>query len=399
MNKLYIHKGAPLIEKQVSDKVTGFFPVEFTELKDEPKAKVNVNKISLSLWRTINFFFKTVAKKENSEAQLRLFYSDVDNQWKAHAFPQKAKTGMTTKELCEHASFQEQMNEMVENGKYYQYGTIHSHVYASAFQSGVDKNDEAGCPGVHITIGKLDQANIDISQRFTVIVPGVISTDEQGNEVVVSKAKKFFMPVDMHDFIEIPEDMYGTTKSIELRKIIFNFVVSENSEELVDQDLVNKWMKNRIEEEKVISTRVDFLKDADNYDYSNFHSKQLMMFDSSTKNYKKGSKKNNRSKIQDYIPSSSTYKVGDREDLERSVNKICLLHKVSQLELSEILLNKSEQIMSDNYINLFNDIDINILSVYNLYGYSLGLEIQDWVQERMAKAAKNSQISHILQTL
>jgi hypothetical protein len=397
MKKLYIHKGTPLVEKQINDKVTGFFPVEYTELKDEPKAKVNIGKISLSLWRTINFFFKTVAKKENSEAQVRLFYSDVDNQWKAHAFPQKANTGMTTKELCDSPGFQEQMNEVIENGKYYQYGTIHSHVYASAFQSGTDKNDEAGCPGVHITIGKLDQANIDIAQRFTVIVPGVISQDEQGNEIVVSKAKKFFMPVDMQNFVSVPEDIYGSTNSEELKKIIFNFVVSENSEELVDHELVNGWMKNRIEEEKVV-TKTSFLKD-DDYDYSNFHSKQLMMFDSLNKSYKKSSKKNNRHKVQDCIPNSSTYRIGDRQDLERLVNKICLLHKVSQAELSEILLSRPEQVMSESYINLFNDIDINILSVYKMYGYSLGLEIQDWVQERMAEATQKHKTSQILQVL
>ena len=399
MNKLYIHKGIPLMEKQVNDKVAGFFPVEFTELKEEPKAKVNIGKISLSLWRTINFFFKAVAIKEKSEAQVRLFYSDVDSQWKAHAFPQKANTGMTTKELCDNPGFQGQMNEIIENGKYYQYGTIHSHVYASAFQSGVDKNDEAGCPGVHITIGKLDQSNIDISQRFTVIVPGVISQDEQGNEFVVSKAKKFFMPIDMQNFVQIPEDIYGSTKSEELRKIIFNFVISENSEELVDHELVKKWMENRIEEEAKPEIKYILHKDKDEYDHSSFHSKQLMMFDSSNKDYKKGSKKNNRYKVQNCIPNSSTYKIGDRQDLERLVNKICLLHKVSQAELSEILLSKPEPVMFERYINLFNDIDINILSIYQMYGYSLGLEIQDWVQERMAKATQEHKISQILQVL
>ena len=88
-------------------------------------------------------FFNQINKKEKSEAQVRLFYSDEKQDWKIWAFPQKSNTGMTTSELPEDPEWNEQWNSVTENGLYYQWGTIHSHCNAGAFASGTDKNDEA----------------------------------------------------------------------------------------------------------------------------------------------------------------------------------------------------------------------------------------------------------------
>ena len=46
-----------------------------------------------------------------------------------------------------------------------QIGTIHSHSSMGAFQSGKDLNDEKTVDGLHITLGKFDEAVIDIHSR------------------------------------------------------------------------------------------------------------------------------------------------------------------------------------------------------------------------------------------
>ena len=57
-------------------------------------------------------------------------------------------------------------------------GTIHSHPTFSASQSGVDKNDEDGFDGIHLTFGLLGRANtIDIHERF--VFAGVTYKNEK----------------------------------------------------------------------------------------------------------------------------------------------------------------------------------------------------------------------------
>lgn len=387
--KLYIHKGQPLVKQAVNDKVTGYFPVEYTELKEEPKISVNIGKIPLHLWRTINCFFKKVAMEEKSEAQVRLFYSDVDKTWKAHAFPQKAKTSMTTQELCDHPDFQPQMNAITDNDKYYQFGTIHSHVFASAFQSGTDKNDELSCPGIHITIGKLDQKQVDLHERFTLIIPGSSYIDENQKQVI-KKAKKYMLSPNLMDFIQIPEKYIGEECDDELKKIVFNYLIRDNSDNLVDNDLIDQWMKNRIEEKIEIKKPEQLIFSNDKSLFGAFGSGPRGDFDWG-QNYKNkndwipsvgdSSKKNNKSKERENTQNYSIYLDGIRRYIEPIVDKICAEHKITHLELANILSKDSDNGRDFSNVNILLDVDSKILSVFGISRTRLIIEIENWVQE------------------
>jgi proteasome lid subunit RPN8/RPN11 len=47
-------------------------------------------------------------------------------------------------------------------------GTVHSHVFESAFSSGVDVHDEVDKPGVHIVVGRLDRDPVDLHAEAVV---------------------------------------------------------------------------------------------------------------------------------------------------------------------------------------------------------------------------------------
>lgn len=120
-------------------------------------------KMDIEDWRRIVAFFRYYADVDDSEVQVRLFYLPDENRIIPWAFPQKKRTGMTTKEI-ENSDHNAQMSEILSRGAT-PCGSNHSHVRAGAFQSPTDIEDEKDHDGIHITLGKVTSDPIDIHAR------------------------------------------------------------------------------------------------------------------------------------------------------------------------------------------------------------------------------------------
>ena len=114
-------------------------------------------------WDEIMAFFEWTQREHHSEAQVRLFVNPTTREWKGWAFPQRGKTGMTTRELDAHPDTAIQRQQFGDGWVYY--GTIHHHCSCSAFQSGTDSANEVAQDGLHITIGKVGSPHYDIHAR------------------------------------------------------------------------------------------------------------------------------------------------------------------------------------------------------------------------------------------
>lgn len=125
-------------------------------------------KISQEEWNKVLAFFKWTQDTTQSESQVRLFVHPTHG-WRAWAFPQRAKTGMTTRELddvdtAERRAAQRAQFSDAEGWLYF--GTVHHHCTGSAFQSSVDENNEKDQDGLHITVGFIDRPQHDIHARL-----------------------------------------------------------------------------------------------------------------------------------------------------------------------------------------------------------------------------------------
>lgn len=123
-------------------------------------------KIPPEVWHQILAFFKWTYDTTHSESQVRLYVSPVHQTWRAWAFPQEAKTGMTARELDNDDSKSQRAELNMNPPEWFYFGTVHHHCSASAFQSGTDKENEESQDGLHITVGKLDEKEYDIHARF-----------------------------------------------------------------------------------------------------------------------------------------------------------------------------------------------------------------------------------------
>lgn len=124
-------------------------------------------KIPLDEWNQVLSFFQWCYDKYKSECQVRLFVSPTLQTWKAYAFPQEAKTGMTAHELDNEEKNRQRAALNLNPPDWYYFGTVHHHCSAQAFQSGTDENNEKDQDGLHITIGKMNEKeNYDIHARF-----------------------------------------------------------------------------------------------------------------------------------------------------------------------------------------------------------------------------------------
>lgn len=122
-----------------------------------------------AVWPGVLAFFKWTYDTTHSESQVRLFVNKNTKEWRAWAFPQKAKLGMSAHELTqgdegyERAAEQRAMFSDADGWEYW--GTVHHHCAASAFQSGTDQQNERSQEGLHITVGNLNTAQYDIHYR------------------------------------------------------------------------------------------------------------------------------------------------------------------------------------------------------------------------------------------
>lgn len=123
-------------------------------------------KIPREEWQKILAFFKWTYDTTKSESQVRLYVNCREDirTWKAWAFPQKMNGGMSAKELDTPETATQRAQFSDADGWLY-FGTVHHHCSASAFQSGVDENNEKNQDGLHITVGNLDKELYDIDAR------------------------------------------------------------------------------------------------------------------------------------------------------------------------------------------------------------------------------------------
>lgn len=125
-------------------------------------------KIPLALWRSILSFFKWSQDTHHCETQVRLFLNATTGQWRAWAFPQE-KGGMTTKEI--QGKEADEQRAAIGSG-YQEFGSVHHHCSMSAFQSGTDHTDESGRPGLHLTVGNMNDPVYSIHSRALFVANG-----------------------------------------------------------------------------------------------------------------------------------------------------------------------------------------------------------------------------------
>lgn len=123
------------------------------------------------VWPEVLAFFRWTYDTMQSESQVRLYLNVRTKEWKAWAFPQKAKTGMSAHELKHGEEGYERTVEQraqFPDPDWYYWGTVHHHCSTGAFQSGPDENNEEGQDGIHITVGKMGAAEYDLHFRVYV---------------------------------------------------------------------------------------------------------------------------------------------------------------------------------------------------------------------------------------
>lgn len=134
-----------------------------TIIRDKAPAVFHGHKIQIeTVWAQIIKFFLDHPK---NEVQVRGFHHP-DLGWKFHAFPQEYPSGMSTKELENHENFQEDRKTLF-GGDWTCFCTVHHHCSMEAFQSGTDSKDEDHWAGLHITLGNLDEPQLDWHHRFS----------------------------------------------------------------------------------------------------------------------------------------------------------------------------------------------------------------------------------------
>lgn len=130
-----------------------------------PDLTYSGSKMPLSLWRTVQAFFRWAYAKHKAEAQVRIFHKEETGDWKVLVLKQEV-SGASTKEIETEESRKTKVNALTALG-YHPIGTIHSHGSMSAFQSSTDFNDEEKQPGVHITMGGMDNAEMSLHGRVS----------------------------------------------------------------------------------------------------------------------------------------------------------------------------------------------------------------------------------------
>ena len=123
-------------------------------------------KIPQNVWYEVTSFLKWTYDQYKSESQVRLFVSPTLRTWKAWAFPQQAKTGMSALELDNEMAREQRAALQLNPPDWLYFGTVHHHCSMGAFQSGTDRENEEKQDGLHITVGNLDKDVYDIHCRF-----------------------------------------------------------------------------------------------------------------------------------------------------------------------------------------------------------------------------------------
>lgn len=137
--------------------------VEHTIKESCGSAKYLGPKIPPEEWNKVLSFFKWTYDTTKSESQVRFYVNPELGTWKAWAYPQKARMGMTAEEIpCKDAD--DQRAQFADGWIYF--CTVHHHCSAGAFQSGTDEANERSQDGLHITVGDMNQNKHTLHARF-----------------------------------------------------------------------------------------------------------------------------------------------------------------------------------------------------------------------------------------
>jgi len=136
---------------------------KLTIAKKKPAFKWKGSKIPFALWSQVVAFMRWTQKQFKSEAHVTFFYKPATREWAVWPFPQEG-IGMTVRLLPDHPLYKEDRKRF--GAGWIQAGSLHHHCNMGAFASGVDNDDESNRDGVHFTLGKMEEAQLDIHVRM-----------------------------------------------------------------------------------------------------------------------------------------------------------------------------------------------------------------------------------------
>ena len=197
MNLIH-HKDGIYERRDLGNGFVGDVPSAVSLRDGTPEMRWGGAKIPAEVWQEIVAFFQWSLAETQSETQVRLLFNPDTGQWKAHAFPQKYGTGMTTKELPDDPSYTSQVNEQMADG-FIKFGTVHHHCTARAFQSGTDSADEKEM-GVHVTLGNIGSNRHSIHARVSLTIPGTLGSDGK----FLTAARHAYYHAVLCDWFDVP---------------------------------------------------------------------------------------------------------------------------------------------------------------------------------------------------
>lgn len=201
---------------------SGYVPTSPVVPKGVPWLGYIGPKITLELWTEVLAFFAYTYDLAKSESQVRLYLNKEEKRWRAWAFPQEyTMNSMVTKEMEEHEGPERVLAGLGKG--WIQGGTIHHHCAMGAFQSGTDKGDETTKQGIHITVGKIDQAVHDLHGR-------------------VAFRQSFYKNPDWSEWFQMPPGLEGLPHA--LRSSTMEYFLTRAAPE--KHPFPNEWKRNFI---------------------------------------------------------------------------------------------------------------------------------------------------------
>lgn len=155
-NDLFIHENKLFRMVQAGD-WSGVEEATVPSSSLTPSHRWYGGRIPEKLWREVLAFLEWSYKETKSEAIVNLCYHETKREWAALVLPQKGYTGMTAELMPEHPDTAPAFARL--GAGWEQFGTVHHHCDAAAFQSGTDSADERTKEGLHITVGNLGRSS------------------------------------------------------------------------------------------------------------------------------------------------------------------------------------------------------------------------------------------------
>jgi hypothetical protein len=171
----------------------------------EDPLKILLPPIPYDHWKQIVSWHRKVVADYNAEAHISHLLTR-DNQYLHVPFHQSIRRGAMTVDVNykspDNLAIMERLEQEygVSTGDYH--GTTHNHVKSSAFESGVDKNDETHKQGVHFTVGYMDRPVIDIHCRIRVLLNAVFDPETGARRLAASS--QYVLVEDYGRVIDIP---------------------------------------------------------------------------------------------------------------------------------------------------------------------------------------------------